>query len=789
MVKNYFKTAMRSLFKHKAFTIINIFGLSIGIAMATLLGRFIQVELSYDQFYSDKDSIYRVYQEATINGRARGGITGSGLMGPALVENVPEVEIAGRTHRVGSAVLIHDDVQFVENQLAFADNGFLEIMEVEFLEGSAQEALSTPADFVISVSLAEKIFGKAESLVGRSITINDVPRRITGVIKDMPENSHYSPRKGFLSTVSMGQFSWNRVGHVTYVKLREGTDPESLSDKLATIVSDNILAVLPQDSEVNLRMYPITDIWLSSEDIQSGGGSKSSLISFAMIAFFILLLAAINYMNLATARSMRRAKEIGMRKVIGAQRKHVIVQFLTESVLICGFSVVVGGFLAEMCTGIFNELSGKTVEIGFLQNPEVLITLLTFGLILGILSGLYPALFLSAFKPVKVLKSAVTGSKSNRNVRRVLVSFQFIISVGLIISTLVVYKQVNYITTKDLGYNSEQVLAMRLAQSDTAEVMKTAMQALPNVSGITATNVLPATGDSGATFIIKDENGEEHRNIVSMASIDYDYIDVMEMRLAAGRNFSRDFASDDKAIIVNETFVKKYGWTDPIGKTMSMTDEEVGQDFTIVGVVEDFNMLSLYEPVKPFAFFLKPQFDWGPQYLLAKLNVNDISGTLEKLEGIYTSIEQNRPFSSLFIDDYFARVYEAETKRAQVYLTFSIITILIACIGLFGLATFVLQQRTKEISIRKVLGANLKDIIQLISKEFVITILISSLVAAPLAWYFMQEWLNSFEYRTQIGVWVFLVASIAALIVAIGTIGAQSFRTARANPAQTLNQE
>lgn len=787
MVRNYIKTAFRSLYKHKGFSIINLFGLSIGIAMATLLGRFIQEELSYDKFYQEKDRMYRLYSENVINGRERGGITGSGLMAPALIESIPEVEIAGRTHRVGSAVIKHDGAQFIETGFAYADNGFLDIIEVEFLDGSPAQALSTPADFVISESLATKIFGKAENLIGRTITINDEDKRITGVIRDMPKNSHYRPRAGFISNSAMTEFSWNRVGHVTYVRLLPNTDPASLTDKFDALATKNILPVLPEDSEVKLGLYPITDIWLSESPGQYGGGSQSSIYAFALIAFFILLLAVINYMNLATARSMKRAKEVGMRKVIGAKREHVMIQFLAESVILCMGSVMIGGFLAEMCTGIFNDLTGKTVVVGFLENPAFLATLLAFGLALGILSGFYPAVFLSAFKPTRVLKSAASGSKTNRNVRRVLVSLQFVISIALVISTLVVYKQVNFISNKDLGYSSEQVLAIPLAQSDTSEIMKTAIMALPEVSAVTATNLMPATGDSGATFIVKDEQNEEHRDIVSMASIDYDYLETMEFSLLEGRNFSPDFATDIHSIIINETMVKKYGWKEPVGQTIHMNGEE--EVYTVVGVVKDFNMLSLYEPVKPFAFFLKPTFDWGGQYLLAKINADDATNTIGQIEEIYTSIEKNRPFGSVFIDDYFERVYQEETRRAQVYLTFSIITILIACIGLFGLVTFVLQQKMKEIGIRKVLGASLTHIVSLISREFIITIIISSLIASPLAYYFMQDWLNGFEYRTSIGIGSFLIAAVFSLLIALLTISTQSLRASRTNPVDTLSHE
>lgn len=789
MFKNYFKTAFRSLYNHKGFTIINIFGLSIGIAMATLMGSFIQEELSYDQFYKDKAQLYRVYEETSINGRDRVNISGSGLMAPTLASTYPEIEITGRSAGVGSAVIENDGKQFIENTLVYANNGFIELMELKFLEGSPEKSLTNPLDFLISERLAMKVFGKTESLLGESITINSKARRITGVIANMPKNSHYYPRAGFLSDSEMGEFTWSRVGNLTYIKLVPGTSADQLEAKFPQLVADNILPILPEGSSDVIKLYPVTDIWLSESFYQHGGGSKSSLISFGLIAFFILLIASINYMNLATARSLGRIKEIGMRKVIGAKKSHLIMQFLTESVMLCIGAILIGGFLAEMCTSVFNELTGRTVDIGLLENGGLFLIMIAFGIVLGIVSGLYPAFYISSFKSIRVLKGANNSSKANTNVRRILVSLQFTISIGLIVSTLVVYKQGAFLMEKDLGYNTDQVLAIRLAESDTAEVMKSAIQSLPNVKAITATNQLPAGGDSGATFVIEDENNEVHKDIVSMASIDTDYLSTMEYTLLNGRNFSNELVTDMMSIIVNETLVKKYGWSDPLGKKITMNTEEGVKEYSVIGVVKDFNMLSLYQPVKPFAFFLKPTYDWGGQYLFAKVSTNDVESTMDQIQGIYENIEKNRPYSAYFLNQRFEAVYQAETKKSEVYFTFSMLTIVIACIGLFGLAAFVLQQKIKEISIRKVLGANIGNIITLVSKEFIYVIIISTLIASPLAYFFMQEWLQSFEYRIDIGVGLFILAGLAALVVAILTIGIQSVKTARTNPVDTLKYD
>ena len=791
MFKNYFNTAWRSLLKQKIVSLINIFGLSIGVAMTLLLGRFVQKEMSYDRFYQNQGSIYRVYQETKINGRESKSITGSGLMGPTMKSIAPEIELAGRIHRVGSAVLQLNNSSFIENHLSYADNELLEIIELDFVSGNKREALSEPNGFVISESMSERLFGKGEAL-NQTLLVNDQNLIVTGVYKDMPKNSHLRPRNGFISNKTQPTFSWNRVGHVTYLRLQAGADPSMLTSKFERMVEQNIYPVLPAESEVTIHLIPIEEIWLSEDPYQQGGGSKSANRSYLIIAAFMILIAAINYMNLATARSMRRAKEIGMRKVIGAAKKHVMFQFLIESILISLSSVLIGGFLAEMGTQMFNELTGRTIEIGFSESPVLILILIAAGIGLGFLSGIYPAFFLSKFKPNEVFTLANTGSQKNAGFRRVLVTLQFTISVGLMISTLTVYKQMNYIHNKDLGYDAEQVYSMRLGRADTAEVMKNAILKIPGVTAIAATNNQPATGDSGATFIIKDDKGEVHKDIVSMATIDYDYLSTMKMTLAEGRNFSRDFSTDTEGIIINQKMVKRYGWENPLGQKINMGQLEDGSflhEFTVIGVVEDFNQFDLTYEIKNFAFFLQPQFNWGPKYFMVKLESDDYEQTINAIQDVYESFEQNRPFSGIFLNDYFEQVYDEENKKAKTYLTFSVITIFIACIGLFGLASFILQSRIKEISIRKVMGAQMSDIIRLVSKEFVLVIIIAAIIASPIAYYFTKDWLDGFVYRTVIGAEVYTLSTVITLLIALSTIAIQAIKTAKTNPANTLRNQ
>lgn len=791
MLRSYFKTAVRTLITSKSYSIINIFGLSVGVAMTILLGKLIQQELSYDQFYQHKDRMYRVYQENVINGRERVSITNSGMLAPTLKADFPEVEESGNGHRIGSAVVENGDNTFIENSFYYADNGFLEIFELNFLSGNRANALSNPDNIAISESLAIQLFGEINGAVGKTVKVNDKDLIVTGVYEDMPKNMHMVQKKAFISNKAMGQFSWNRVGHLVYIRLKQGTNLEAFQARFPQLVRDNILPILPEDSKVQIKLIPVTDIWLSDDPNQAGGGSWQAIRSYILIATFMILIATINYINLTTAKSMQRAKEIGMRKVVGASRFNLIGQFLLESVVLALASVLTGGFLAEIFTKLFNNLSGKSIEIGFLQDPQMVLLLILFGVILGVVSGLYPALYLSRLKANRILKNLGSSSKGGSTLRRVLVSFQFIISIGLMISTLVVYKQINYLHTKDLGYDSEQVLSVRLAAPDTPGIMKGQMLKIPSVSAASAVNLQPATGDSGATFEITDEAGETHRDIVSMATIDYDYLDLMGIDLLKGRNFDPDFGNEVSKIIVNQTFVEKYGWEEPIGKQIEIGEWEEGEEhvFTIVGVTEDFNMLSLYEEVKPFAFFLSPQFNWGPQYLMVKMASENYQATLSQIQTAYESVEKTRPYSGIFLDDYFELIYAQENQKAKIYLTFSALTILVACIGLFGLATFILQSRMKEISIRKVLGAKMNDIMGLISKEFILIIFISSLIAIPLAYYYSQDWLNSFAYRTSFGVDVFIASVLITLLIAMASISIQALKTARTNPADTLRDQ
>lgn len=790
MFKNYFKTAFRSLWKNKAFSALNILGLSVGIAAALLLVNYVRYETSFDQFYKDTDRIYRVFQETKFNGRERTGITGSGLLGVTIEEEFPEVEKMGRSQDVYKGLLKLGATKFYESKLQYADNGLMDILEIKFLEGDKLSALDNPNSIVLTETLAAKLFEDVSEAFGKSFYFKEDLLQVTGVIKDLPKNSHYVAT-GFISSSSLNTFSWEYNGHRTYLRLHSKNQKENVNSRLPQIVSKYIQPTLPENYEMKMSLFPISNIHLAG-DAQQGLGDKKSVLSFSLISLFLIIIASINYMNLATARAGRRAKEIGMRKVIGANKRQLIYQFLSESLTISFISVLLGGFIAELCSNFFQELSGKSIEISFLSSGETLIILILFAILIGLLAGMYPAFYLSSFKPITILKQGIRGSRFNRNMRRSLVSIQFIISIGLIMSTLIVAKQLNFIQNKELGYTTEGMISVRLQAADTAEILKREISQIHGVLAVTATNVLPTSGDSGAPFEIIQENGEILKSTVSFAAIDYDYLPSMQMTLVAGRNFSSDFSNNHNSVIVNETLVKKHGWKNPIGQQLIKGRDDNGNplnEYTVIGVVKDFNMMSLYRGVKPFALFLKPKFDYGAQYLFVKLENNNVTASLNAIQEAYESFDSETPFTYSFIDDYIARVYLAESQKGKLYLSFSIITIVIACLGLFGLAALILQQRIKEISIRKVLGASVNNIVSLISVEFVSIIIISTVIAAPIAYHLMQNWLATFEYQIEMGWLIFIAAGIFALVLALLTITFQSIRTARSNPVDVLIAE
>ncbi len=789
MINQYIKISSRNFLKHKFNSAINVFGLSIGIAAAILLYGYVRFEQSYDKGYDKAESIYRVTNHSKFGDRIRNGITGSGMLAPTLETEISEIKLAGRVYYFRQPVIQNGENKFRQSRVYYADINLTQILEYEYLQGDAKTALLAPNSIVLSKTTAAKIFEDEENVVGHNLVVNQVPMQVTGVIEDVPLNSNFVPNM-LVSMSTMTDISWDRQGTITYVLLEDKVSPNWIDEKMVEMVDRLKLGSPEEDFSVWFDLYPIADIHLSPDQNQEGRGSLSMVYALSLIAVFIILIASINYMNLATARSSQRAKEIGVRKVIGAVRRQISFQFLMESTLVSLISVAIGSFLAFMFQEAFVQMTGVASTIDFL-NLDIFLKLAALAVVIGLIAGIYPAIILSSFRPVLVLKG-IHAYKGGTGLRRVLVAFQFMISIVLIISTFVIYNQIDFLLNKDLGFNEEAVFVVRLREADPSGILKQEYLQHPNIKSVTATNSMPATGDSGATFTIRNESGEVSKDNVSMATIDNDYLDLMEIELIKGKIFADDNGTNANSIIVNEALVSKYGWKEPLGQYISASMEDDGspmEKFVIAGIVKDFNMLSLYNTVQPFAFFKKPQFDWGGQYLYIKLGEGDLVKTVTFIQEKFESFDEKSLFSGRFLDVHLESIYKQEQKTAKLFFVFAALTITIACLGLFGLAAYTLERRIKEISIRKVLGATLNDIIKLVSIEFLIIILVSSVVASPLAYFFMEKWLSNFSYHVDVSLLTILMGAFVALLIAMFTISFQALKTAKSNPAITLKCE
>ncbi len=788
MINQYLKASVRNLAKHKVNSLINIFGLSVAVTAAILLYGYVRFELSYDQGYDNRERIYRVNNHSKFGDRVRTGITGSGLLAPTLETEIPEVELAGRRHYFRRPVVQFKEKKFRQSLAYYADPNLTKILEYKYLKGDSESALVAPNSVVLTRETAQKIVGNVKEALGQQLLINQVSMQVTGVIDDIPANNHFTPSM-LISMSTMSNISWERMGTVTYVLLKREVTNSLIEDKMGQMVERLKLGDPTNGFTVWFDLFPIADIHLSKDKTQHGKGNINMLYALSLVAVFILLIACINYMNLATARSSQRAKEIGVRKVVGAMRRQISFQFLVESLFISSLSVVIGTVMAFLLQNAFVQLTGIPATIDFFDK-ETFALLTGLAAAVGIISGSYPSLILSSFKPVLILKGTYPNMGS-QSLRRILVAFQFTISIVLIISTIIVYQQIDYLQNKDLGFNKDAVYSVALGNPDTNGVLKQKYLQHPGIKGVTSSNLMPATGDSGATFVIQNEEGETFEDNVSMATVDNDYLNMMEIELVQGKLFDKN-STGLNSIIVNETLVNKYGWKEPIGKFISTWGDEEGdpmQKFVIQGVVKDFNMLSLYQSVQPFAFFKKPQFNWGTKYLFLKLDSRNLLETITFIQEEFEAFDEKSVFTGTFLDAHLESVYRKEQKTARIFLVFAGLTIAIACLGLFGLATYSLERRIKEISIRKVLGANLNSIIKLVSIEFLIIISISGLIATPIVYFLMEKWLDSFSYHINVTPLTLISGVLLALVVAMLTVSIKALRTARANPASTLKYE
>jgi ABC-type transport system, involved in lipoprotein release, permease component len=801
MFINYFKTAWRNFRKNKLFSFINILGLSIGIATCFIIMLYVQDELGYDRFNKKADRTYRIAFKANING---GKILEGNVMPPVaavLKKDYPEVEEATRLNLNGDIKITYNNKTFKESKLAIVDSNFFSVFTLPFIKGGSKTALIEPHNIVLTKDMAHKYFNTEEP-IGKLLKIDNEAFKVTGVIDNIPANSHF--HFDFFVPLSDLPYardpSWLSSGMFTYIVLKKGYDYKKLEAKFPGMVEKYMGPQIQQKmgvsfsqfktkgNELGFILQPLTSIHLYSEtnfELEPGGNGNYVYI-FGAIAIFMMAVACINFINLSTAGASKRAKEVGVRKVAGSGKFQLISQFLSESIFITLFALVIAFLLIEIALPAFNNISGKHLSL----NIKPMLAFIALGLLVGIIAGIYPAFYLSSFRPIAVLKGKLTSNNKSFGLRSSLVVFQFFISVALIISTIVVYQQMKFIQNKKLGYDKEQIITLpnSYALGKNEQVYKEEMLKDSRIINATASSYKPV-GPSNNNNALAYPEGHDNQLMKTVEyHVDENYIPTFGMQMAAGRNFSKDFATDSLGMIINESAAKAFGWgtLNAVDKTIIRQNSDKGTNipFHVIGVVKDFNFKSLHEAISPLLMTLQPEGG-----LIFKIKTTDVAGLLSTMKRQWDSYHTDEPFTYSFMDDLFNKTYSAEQKTGTILNIFSLLIIFVACLGLFGLATYTAEQRTKEIGIRKVLGASVTQVTQMLSKEFLRLVLIASLIAFPAAWWAMNKWLQSFAYRINISWRVFVVAGLSALLIALLTVSFQSIKAAIANPVKSLRTE
>lgn len=805
MFKNHLNIAWRTIKKDRLFTIIKIGGFAVGIAACILIALYIRNELSYDKHYAKKDQIYRVVMQGVLQGEVMKSTHFQLPFADALQSDFPEIIKAGKVNTIeifgagkrGMRRSGEQENTFEENFI-LADQEAFDILEVTLEQGDPKTALTEPKSLILSASKAKKYFPNGNALGQTIILDNDAsnPYTVTGVMEDIPENSHLD--FDFLLPIEDPYGSWTNQNYFTYVLVNPNTNIQELEQKMSSIVEKYVIPAQIKRGRsadfidvlrtVEYKLQPVTDIYLKS-DLKMQDGLKHGNIKFvwlfAAIAAFVLVLAIINFINLSTAKSANRAKEVGLRKTIGAYRKNLVNQFLTESVVFSIIAFVLGITMAWALLPTFNEIAAKSMVLPW-SVWWFLPSLMASALLVGILAGLYPAFYLSAFKPVNVLKGTLSiGSKSGR-LRSGLVIFQFTTSVILIIGTLIIYRQMDFITQKELGYDKERVMVLEGTNilGDKMESFKDQLATLSQIKDVTATNYLPIEGGSrnGNTFNIEGQDDGGRGIPAQIWRVDYDYIKTLGIQLIKGRDFSKEFAYDSiNSIVINSQMASDLGLQDPIGKKL----ENGGQTFTVIGVIEDFHFKSLKEDISALSLVIGKDFG----AVSIKLEKGNPSDALAAIENVWNRNVPNQALSYTFLEQEFAQMHLDVQRMGEIFNSFALFAILVACLGLFALSAFMVEQRRKEISIRRVLGAPFKNIYQLLTFDFLKLILISICLAIPVGWILMSRWLEGFAYHITIGWGIFFTAGLIALSIAILTISYQSIGAAIMKPTKGLRNE
>jgi putative ABC transport system permease protein len=796
MLKNYLLIAWRNLNKNKGYSFLNILGLAVGMAVFVLIFLYVQHELSFDRWHENADRIYRVVQRQPGNmylGSDRFAVTQAPLAA-ALMQEFPEVVAATRMDSSGNVLLTYGEKNFLEKNVHWADPYLFKVFSIELLRGDPETALTDPNSILFSETVARKFFGDQDPIGQTVVYIEEHDMRVTGVFKDFPKNSHFTmdvilPFDAMPVLLDRKLDSWGNSSFYTYFLLQEGADPAQLEGKLP-----DMFKKYRNDQGWDSAGYilqPLTRIHLYSNinfDISPGNDIRYIYL-FSSIAFLLLVIACINYMNLATARSAKRAKEVGMRKVVGARRNQLIKQFLGESTMLTLVALVLTLGLVVLSLPAFKGFIQRDLSFDPLHNPGLLLGVMGTFVLVGLLAGAYPAVYISRFKPISALRSASSKGKGGALFRNLLVVFQFTVSILLILSTVVVRNQLHYIQNKEMGYSRDHIVVVRPRDTNLQqqlEALKTELKNHPDVLSVAASSSLP-NHVSSQTDAKWPGKPEDLRVPIYVCDADYDFLDVFDLKLAQGRNFSREHVSDAKgAFLLNEAAVQAIGVDAPLGMNFNRGGNEE-PDRQIVGILKDFHMHSLHQEIKPMYVFLDLERDY--RNISIKIRGERIPSTLAHIEETMLTFSPKYPFEYSFFDEVFDRAYRAEQRIEGIFSTFALLTVFIACLGLFGLSSFTAESRTREIGIRKVLGASSPSILQLLSRDYLKKVLIANVLAWPLGYYAMYTWLQNFAYRIDLGVFPFLGAGLIALLIALLTVSFQTFRAAAANPADSLRYE
>ena len=796
MIKNYFKTAWRNMWKNKTFTTLNLGGLTISLAACLVISLWVKNELQYDRSGANADAVFRV--ALTLQSKNQPdkhfAVTAAPLA-DVLIKDFPEIEKVARITQ-SNMLIGYRNENFYTDQFFYADSTFFEVFGYKLVKGDANTVLTKPNSAVITESIAKRYFGH-EDPMGKTITCNDTTLLIvTGIAKDLLSTNHFQfDIIGSMQLLGVNNLGgWWNDNYYTYVLLKDPASAPVLNEKIRDIMD---VYNGKQNKALGFRglhfLQPIKDIHLHS-DLRSElkpNGNISSLRIFIGIAVFLLLVACINYINLTTATSFKRTKEIGMRKVTGATFSQLVSQFLSESILISLMAMLLSIGLAQICLPLFNKMAGTQLVLWEHLTWPLSLLLMGLAILLGIISGLYPAFYLSQVRPIKVFKNITEKTGGLFSLRKALVVFQFALSIILIIATIVALQQLQYMQSQNLGFEKEQVLAIPLRDQSETNSQNLLKSEFVKIQGISAASASSSTPGRRLNNIVVLPEGVQQDQLQTMNTliVDYDFIHTYKLKVVAGRGFSKDFGNDSSVFILNETAVRELGWGNPENAIGKKFDWGLGKQGVIAGVVKDFHFKALNEKIIPLVMHILPVTSGWYGFISVRVNTQDMQQAIQSLKGSWSKLMPGHPFDYYFVDEDYNKQYQTEQRLSSLSLIFSVLVILISCLGLFGLVMVAVSQRIKEIGVRKVLGASITGIASLLSKDFLKLVGIAILIASPIAWWLMSMWLKDFPYRINIGWWVFFAAGVLALLIALITVSLQTIKAAIANPVKSLRTE